>query len=362
MSLWLAKDQRSNEVVALQNALNIRLKPAKPLALDGIFGPHTEAAVREFQKCEELKADGIAGPRTLCALFVLRTVTRTFVLTLGAPPGVGPKVGAARGVDATVASPYDPPSLPPDPKADPNLSLLLQRWHAWRRAHPPKPELPDAPPLLPLPPSDDTVGKTKTPPPSPSDHRRGRLWRLDGKHPHRFGLLSKNEWLELEWATEFSKKLHHKIEIEQSVTAAFVKGAPYAVPSVSGVLSPNGEAGLRASVKIMGKPIVEHILGRMAGETGRVALLPALDTSLMWHGGKKFSFDIFGGLRAVVGWNKEWHGARGRVHVIDIFTAFAAGALIVGEEEGKGRFQVGPSFGMDAQVGVSYALGTLHQE
>src|SRR4029453_18968866 len=88
MSLWLAKDQRSNEVVALQNALNIRLKPAKPLALDGIFGPHTEAAVREFQKCEKLKADGIAGPRTLGALFVLRTVTRTFVLTLGAPPGV----------------------------------------------------------------------------------------------------------------------------------------------------------------------------------------------------------------------------------------------------------------------------------
>ena len=44
MSLWLAKDQRSNEVVALQNALNLRLKPVKPLVLDGIFGPLTEGA------------------------------------------------------------------------------------------------------------------------------------------------------------------------------------------------------------------------------------------------------------------------------------------------------------------------------
>jgi len=34
----------------------------------------------------------------------------------------------------------------------------------------------------------------------------------------------------------------------------------------------------------------------------------------------------------------------------------------VGEEEGKARFQVGPSFGMNAQVGVSYGLGSLLQE
>ena len=45
MSLWLAKDQRSNEVVALQNALNVRLMPSKPLMLDGIFGPLTAGAV-----------------------------------------------------------------------------------------------------------------------------------------------------------------------------------------------------------------------------------------------------------------------------------------------------------------------------
>ncbi len=40
----------SNEVVALQNALNLRLKPVKPLVLDGIFGPITGGAVRDFQE------------------------------------------------------------------------------------------------------------------------------------------------------------------------------------------------------------------------------------------------------------------------------------------------------------------------
>src|SRR5262249_54015786 len=119
MSLWLAKDQRSNEVVALQNALNLRLRPAKPLVLDGIFGPVTEGAVRDFQKCQKLKADGIAGPQTLGELFVQRTVVSKFVLTC--PPTddvVEDKVGASPNGEPKVGSPYDRPSFspPPDPQ------------------------------------------------------------------------------------------------------------------------------------------------------------------------------------------------------------------------------------------------------
>jgi Putative peptidoglycan binding domain len=96
MSLWLAKDQRSNEVVALQNALNVRLKPPKLLVLDGIFGPLTEGAVREFQKCEGLKSDGIAGPHTLGELFVRRTMVLELVLSSDPLSAAEEKV-AARG-------------------------------------------------------------------------------------------------------------------------------------------------------------------------------------------------------------------------------------------------------------------------
>ncbi len=39
-----------------------------PGALDGIFGPKTEAAVRAFQGEQELAVDGIAGPNTMGAL------------------------------------------------------------------------------------------------------------------------------------------------------------------------------------------------------------------------------------------------------------------------------------------------------
>lgn len=39
-----------------------------PLAVDGIFGPLTDQAVKEFQTQAELAADGIVGPLTWLAL------------------------------------------------------------------------------------------------------------------------------------------------------------------------------------------------------------------------------------------------------------------------------------------------------
>ncbi len=53
-------------VRALQEAL--RARGFHPGALDGSFGPGTEAAVMAFQRSERMLADGVVGPRTAAAL------------------------------------------------------------------------------------------------------------------------------------------------------------------------------------------------------------------------------------------------------------------------------------------------------
>lgn len=56
----LKKGSRGDDVKTLQRKLN--------LVADGIFGPLTEEAVREFQNLHGLTVDGIAGPKTWVAL------------------------------------------------------------------------------------------------------------------------------------------------------------------------------------------------------------------------------------------------------------------------------------------------------
>lgn len=51
---------RGNEVKLLQEKLNLKT--------DGIFGPLTEEAVKDFQRSNGLKVDGIAGANTLSKL------------------------------------------------------------------------------------------------------------------------------------------------------------------------------------------------------------------------------------------------------------------------------------------------------
>jgi peptidoglycan hydrolase-like protein with peptidoglycan-binding domain len=65
----LRKGQYSGEppVARLQYMLNF-VKGAAALDVDGIFGPKTEAAVRDFQQNENLAVDGIVGRQTWTAL------------------------------------------------------------------------------------------------------------------------------------------------------------------------------------------------------------------------------------------------------------------------------------------------------
>lgn len=66
MSAPLQLDSAGPDVAALQQAL--QAAGFSPGAIDGSFGPGTEAAVLAFQRSEGLAADGIVGPNTAVAL------------------------------------------------------------------------------------------------------------------------------------------------------------------------------------------------------------------------------------------------------------------------------------------------------
>ena len=51
------------------NRLDYRDAAGRALPVDGVFGERTEEALVEFQRAHGLRADGIAGPRTLAALY-----------------------------------------------------------------------------------------------------------------------------------------------------------------------------------------------------------------------------------------------------------------------------------------------------
>ena len=59
--------KRVSDLQSRLNALGAHLK------VDGIFGPKTLAAVREFQRSHGLKVDGLVGPKTTAALRSGRT-------------------------------------------------------------------------------------------------------------------------------------------------------------------------------------------------------------------------------------------------------------------------------------------------
>ena len=80
----LKRGSSGADVKTLQGKLN--------LAQDGIFGPITEEAVRDFQKRKGLTVDGIVGAKTWAALGVVtaqkkRTITVIILHCTATPEG-----------------------------------------------------------------------------------------------------------------------------------------------------------------------------------------------------------------------------------------------------------------------------------
>ncbi|WP_183345881.1 NlpC/P60 family protein [Geomonas paludis] len=68
MSSVLQIGSRGPEVLQLQVLLNKLLRPQPPLKPDGIFGAHTENALRKYQAAVGIGIDGVAGPHSWAAL------------------------------------------------------------------------------------------------------------------------------------------------------------------------------------------------------------------------------------------------------------------------------------------------------
>lgn len=60
----LAIGMKGPDVSALQSRLNAASTGGTPLAIDGVFWSKTERRVKQFQEANQLKVDGIVGPRT----------------------------------------------------------------------------------------------------------------------------------------------------------------------------------------------------------------------------------------------------------------------------------------------------------
>lgn len=73
---------KGDDVRAVQEALTFL--GYSPGAIDGIFGPLTNEAVRRFQSDQRIAVDGIVGPETISALNIeLRKYGGSFVLVDG---------------------------------------------------------------------------------------------------------------------------------------------------------------------------------------------------------------------------------------------------------------------------------------
>jgi len=105
----ILKGHMGPDVLAIQEALKIRT-PGLVLGTDGKFGPKTEAAVKDFQRRNRLKPDGIVGPRTRSVLYPLVATTINLVGTKNADGRAPVRTASPRRILGL--GPIQPPGMP----------------------------------------------------------------------------------------------------------------------------------------------------------------------------------------------------------------------------------------------------------
>ena len=97
MGRLIRQGSKGADVRAIQDVLNFHIRRSAPLAVDGDFGSRTHARVIEFQRSNQLQADGIVGPLTMTKLLEEEQLQITLALvpqegsTVGGPPrGIQP--------------------------------------------------------------------------------------------------------------------------------------------------------------------------------------------------------------------------------------------------------------------------------
>jgi peptidoglycan hydrolase-like protein with peptidoglycan-binding domain len=124
----------SRAVRALQ--LRLRAGGFRPGPIDGLFGPLTEGAVRQFQQMHDLVVDGVVGPRTREPLLVQPAAARRDRGDASRQAELKPPLPEP---ERAAPEPRDPPvalAVPPTPAPDADLrpepasSSGISRWIA----------------------------------------------------------------------------------------------------------------------------------------------------------------------------------------------------------------------------------------
>ena len=115
MARILRSGDQGLDVREVQDALNFQIRRLGLLAVDGRYGPKTQARVAEFQRANGLSADGMVGPLTVGRLFQ----TETLPVVLQIAPNAS---ASASGIQPPRLIP--PLTLPGFPQGGPVLPAL----------------------------------------------------------------------------------------------------------------------------------------------------------------------------------------------------------------------------------------------